>query len=206
MANSRQPRPWIFRRRRQNRLENDGAEAKLSLGAAIACQRAMQTTQWQALVPFLLIMACGGSSDGHHAVGHGPDGGSADPIADSAWPIDGWTDAVREDGAGAKGEAAATPTAAIGDACTDASTCPAASSGTTTCLGGGYPDGYCAIADCATHGHDCPGDATISKCVLAPTAMCLRLCATDADCRQGYSCVDAPDAAGHGASAVCIPK
>jgi hypothetical protein len=100
----------------------------------------------------------------------------------------------------------------VGSACTSDSTCPAGGSGKPVCLLA-WPDGYCAIEGCAQHGHDCPQDpgqggtaTTGSKCVLAPTARCLALCSTTADCRDGYVCQAEPDAAGHGSAKVCVPK
>jgi hypothetical protein len=96
--------------------------------------------------------------------------------------------------------------AMVGDPCSEATSCLAGGSGTVVCLGDTYPGGYCAVANCGTHAHDCPGDATVSKCVLAPASICLRLCEIDADCRLGYICLAEEDAAGHGSAKVCIPK
>lgn len=100
----------------------------------------------------------------------------------------------------------------IGSACTVDVECPAGGSGTPVCLTD-WPSGYCAVDACADHGHDCPDDpgngstsTTGGKCVLAPTARCLALCATDADCRTGYSCASKGDAAGHGNVNVCVPS
>lgn len=100
----------------------------------------------------------------------------------------------------------------IGDACTADGECPAGGSGTATCLSD-WPGGYCAVVECAQHGHDCPEDpglgvtaSTGSKCVLDPLASCLALCATDTDCRPEYECAPRSDAAGHGTTAVCVPR
>jgi hypothetical protein len=75
-----------------------------------------------------------------------------------------------------------------------------------------WPGGYCAVDGCEQHGHDCPNDPGLGgtakiggKCVIAPTNTCLALCASSADCREGYSCVPKPDAAGHGTADVCFP-
>jgi hypothetical protein len=109
------------------------------------------------------------------------------------------------------GDASVSSTA-VGASCAAAAECPAGGTGTAQCLTD-WPDGYCAVVDCETHGHDCPNDpglvttaTTGSKCVLAPTAMCLALCGSAKDCRQGYACVEKEDAAGHGSAKVCMPK
>jgi len=99
----------------------------------------------------------------------------------------------------------------IGSACSEDNECPAGGSGTPACIKE-WPDGYCAVKDCAAHGHDCPGDPgqgtsdSGSKCVKAPTATCLQLCGSGSDCREGYACVQKSDAAGHGQVQVCFPK
>ncbi|MBI5481729.1 MAG: hypothetical protein HY906_22930 [Deltaproteobacteria bacterium] len=99
----------------------------------------------------------------------------------------------------------------VGDPCSAASECPAGGSGTTACLTD-WPGGYCAVQGCEQHGHDCPNDpglggtaTTGGKCVLDPDATCLALCATEADCREGYVCEARGDAAGHGSANVCVP-
>lgn len=120
--------------------------------------------------------------------------------------------------AGASGVAGGTTTEAtttqrVGAACSDDSQCPSGGSGTPSCLTQ-WPEGYCAIKDCAVHGHDCPEDpgqaATNptdgAKCVLSPLATCLALCASDSDCRAGYQCSNRDDAAGHGKATVCVPR
>ena len=99
---------------------------------------------------------------------------------------------------------------AVGDSCTTETSCPSGGSGTAACLAD-WPGGYCAVRGCAAHGHDCPGDpgqavsGTGSKCVLAPEATCLKLCAQNSDCRDGYLCATRDDAAGHGSAQVCVP-
>jgi len=102
----------------------------------------------------------------------------------------------------------------VGDSCEAASECPKGGSGKVVCLTTGYPEGYCAVSDCADHGHDCPSDPglggtpgpTSSKCVKSGAGnACLRLCAKKDDCRAGYSCVNRDDAAGHGQASVCLP-
>ena len=103
----------------------------------------------------------------------------------------------------------ATPST-LGSPCVADDSCPAGGSGTATCLTE-WPNGYCAVEGCSTHGHDCPGDAgnggtSGSKCVKAPTPICLLLCDADADCRAGYACASKVDAAGHGSANVCVPK
>ena len=102
--------------------------------------------------------------------------------------------------------------AQIGDPCSSAESCPAGGSGTPVCLDE-WPGGYCAVDACTDHGHDCPEDpglggtaTTGGKCVLAPAAKCLALCAGDADCREGYACRPRGDAAGHGEANVCVPE
>lgn len=122
------------------------------------------------------------------------------------------SDESSEDPHGAGGSAGATGGGAVGSACSSASDCPAGGSGSPVCRTD-WPSGYCAVADCSDHGHDCPNDpglgstaTTGGKCVLAPTAMCLALCASDADCRDGYECVPKSDAAGHATADVCFPK
>ncbi len=99
---------------------------------------------------------------------------------------------------------------AIGSPCTAETDCPAGGSGTPKCRTD-WPGGYCLVTGCAAHGHDCPGDAGLggtqgSKCVKTPELMCLALCDSVADCREGYDCVPKPDAAGHGSVNVCYPK
>ncbi len=123
-------------------------------------------------------------------------------------------DAGGEQGGGA--DAGTTPDAGasgsrVGDPCRSASDCPAGGSGATTCLIS-WPQGYCAVSGCAQHGHDCPNDPGLGststvggKCVNAPTATCLALCADSASCRAGYVCEQRDDAAGHGTSGVCVP-
>jgi hypothetical protein len=142
----------------------------------------MHAIRWLSLVSLFVALGCGGSSDHDHddAGEHLTDGSVAE-----AGPVPG--------------------ASSVGDSCTEASTCPAASSGTAACLTSGYPGGYCAVQGCSAHGHDCPGEATVSKCVLAPDATCLRLCEADADCRPGYVCAAAADAASHEPISVCIP-
>lgn len=139
---------------------------------------------------FVLAPVFGGCS----SAGQGHD---ASPLAMDASNVDLLTEA---------GSLPSGTAGAIGNSCVDASTCPAGGSGSVTCLGGAYQGGYCAVTDCAAHGHDCPGVGTTSECVLVPAATCLRLCQTDADCRAGYICLAEPDAAGHGSYQVCIPK
>ena len=99
----------------------------------------------------------------------------------------------------------------VGDVCTSAADCPAGGSGSPACLTD-WPDGYCAVTGCEDHGHDCPGDpglggtaTTGGKCVLDPDPTCLALCASAADCREGYTCESRGDAAGHGEALVCVP-
>lgn len=113
--------------------------------------------------------------------------------------------------AGVSGGEAGTTKDAVGAPCTLASECPIGGSGSAACLTE-WPGGYCAVRDCTPHGHDCPGDpgqgstaTTGGKCVLAPTAICLALCAADTDCRPGYACQARDDAAGHGSANVCAP-
>lgn len=111
---------------------------------------------------------------------------------------------------GSDGESPLPPSAkTVGDACTTAAECPAGGSGTPICLSE-MPGGTCAVAGCADHGHDCPGDSgdggTVgAKCVKAPENTCLLLCTKDADCRAGYGCLEKLDAAGHGTARVCFP-
>lgn len=102
----------------------------------------------------------------------------------------------------------------VGDPCKAVDVCPqAGGSGTAVCWTS-FPGGYCAVADCKPHGHDCPNDpgqggtakTTSSTCVKYGTGTaCLRNCIVDGDCRPGYTCVSRDDAAGHGAVKVCLP-
>jgi hypothetical protein len=53
----------------------------------------------------------------------------------------------------------------------------------------GYPDGYCSeFCDLATQ--DCSGDAVCADLGLSTNGLCLDGCASDADCRAGYTCLD----------------
>lgn len=98
------------------------------------------------------------------------------------------------------------PRLLVGDPCSQDIECPAGGSGTATCItGAAYPGGYCAVEACATHGHDCPGNGVESQCVVGPTDRCLKLCASDPDCRDGYVCRPEPDSANHGTVSVCVP-
>lgn len=99
----------------------------------------------------------------------------------------------------------------IGDACVATTACPAGGSGTPVCLTD-WPAGYCAVALCTVHAHDCPEDPGLgntsssgSQCVLAPEPTCLALCGSTADCRPGFICAPRADAAGHGTAQVCVP-
>lgn len=102
----------------------------------------------------------------------------------------------------------------VGDPCSSDPQCPAGGSGAPACITAPeFQGGYCAVEACSAHGHDCPGDGVQSKCVVATVASvsanrCLRLCASDADCRAGYTCqakMDAAAGAGHGQVQVCFP-
>jgi len=145
--------------------------------------------------------------------------GTGDPGAAEAWDIPGLPDIAGDPASGDPDATADIPgtdamtgdeasgggPALVGRPCTSAESCPPGGSGTTDCRLD-WPDGYCAVTGCADHGHDCPGDAVQSKCVLAPTSMCLALCDAVTDCRSGYACVAKPDAAGHGTASVCFPE
>jgi hypothetical protein len=169
-----------------------------------------------ALATLLLLCACGSSKDTHH-----------DSTAAADWPrkteattpareaavggeAGGGVDAKKGGEAGVKPDGGNTGTK-VGDPCTAATKCPAGGSGKAACQTA-WPDGYCVVDGCSQHGHDCPGDpgqnsnVGDSKCVLAPTAACLKLCTTQADCRSGYTCAQKSDAAGHGQVQVCVPK
>lgn len=150
------------------------------------------------ITSLLALTACGGESSDS---GNDEAGGSNAGGASSGG------------GAGTSGTGSAgAGTTEVGDPCASASQCPAGGSGTAVCVTD-WRAGYCAVSACAAHGHDCPTDPglggtakTGSKCVLAPTAMCLALCASSADCRDEYECVAKPDAAGHATANVCFPK
>lgn len=120
--------------------------------------------------------------------------------------MDSGMDAGVADDVGQSGDAGGVQKAA-GAACTAAGECPAGGSGTVACETT-WPDGYCLVADCAQHGHDCPLDAQPGggKCVDFDGAKCLAVCASKADCRTGYDCVAQPDTAGHGSFEVCVPQ
>ncbi len=130
----------------------------------------------------------------------------ADADADAA-PDEGMDDGTTPDEAGDRSDAGRK----VGDPCVDAAECPAGGSGSPVCLD--WPGGYCAVAGCAEHGHDCPDDpglggtaTTGGKCVLFPDLRCLALCAGNGDCRSGYACTAVPDASGHGTVDVCVPS
>lgn len=100
----------------------------------------------------------------------------------------------------------------VGDPCSAPSECPVGGSGSPECLTD-WPGGYCAVASCEAHGHDCPDDpglggtaTTGGKCVLDPEPTCLALCASSSDCRDGYACEPRSDSAGHGSVNVCVPS
>ncbi|GMV17526.1 MAG: hypothetical protein IPM35_01625 [Myxococcales bacterium] len=155
----------------------------------------MRTENLSLLISFLaLVTACGGDSDSGKS-GAGGVSGAGGAVS----------------GGGGAGVADGGP-AQVGDPCSSATECPAGGSGTPVCVAE-WPGGYCAVEGCADHGHDCPNDpglggtaTTGGKCVLAPEATCLALCAGNADCRDGYECVGKPDAAGHTSTNVCFPK
>lgn len=147
--------------------------------------------EWAFLTVLVLSTACGGERS--ETAGTGAASGSGG-------------------GAGAGMGGAEAGAGKVGDPCTGPAQCPGGGSGTTVCVSA-WPEGYCAVSDCTQHGHDCPNDpglggtaTTGGKCVLAPTATCLALCASDVDCRDGYECVPKPDAAGHATANVCFPK
>lgn len=101
---------------------------------------------------------------------------------------------------------------AVGSSCTSSDECPSGGSGSPACLTD-WPGGYCVVDECTQHGHDCPNDpgqgstaSTGSKCVVAPTARCLALCAGKLDCRAGYACLPKQDSSGHGTANVCVPE
>ncbi len=136
--------------------------------------------------------------------------GCGDSDSDSKSTTDGGGGNAGSAGAGSAA-GAGTTSGAIGDPCTSVDACPAGGSGSPVCLSD-WPGGYCAVDGCEQHGHDCPNDPGLGgtakiggKCVIAPTNKCLALCASNADCREGYSCVPKPDAAGHGTADVCFP-
>lgn len=108
------------------------------------------------------------------------------------------------------GESPATPPGVpllpVGAPCSTDDQCQPGGSGAAVCLTDGYQGGYCAVADCAAHGHDCPGNGSSSQCVSTPANRCLKLCSLDVDCRSGYACQSLPDAAGHGSATVCLPR
>lgn len=153
-----------------------------------------------------LVSACG-DGDGQAPGTDSPGVDAASDTAEDATPAQdsGVNDEGgqgNESGAGAK----------VGDPCSSADSCPAGGSGSPACLTD-WPGGYCAVADCEQHGHDCPDDpglgvvaTTGSQCVLAPAARCLALCGNDEDCRPEYVCAPKPDAAGHGTATVCVPR
>jgi len=146
-----------------------------------------------------------GGGMGGGGMGGGMGGGGTGGVESSA---DGGTGS----GGGGAVDAGTPAGPQVGDACASRDLCPSGGSGSTVCRAD-WPGGYCAVDGCSQHGHDCPSDpglggtATVgSKCVLAPTAFCLSLCGSDADCRAGYACVDKSDAAGHGSAKVCVPQ
>lgn len=149
------------------------------------------------LAVLLIGAGCGGSSgsDGNSGTGGVGTGGAA---------TGGAAGAAAGSGGGTAGDK-------VGIPCASASECPAGGSGETVCLTD-WPGGYCAVKGCEQHGHDCPNDPGLGststvggKCVLAPEETCLALCATKADCRDGYDCLPKGDAAGHGSANVCVP-
>lgn len=148
----------------------------------------MKTSSWFVLLAVAWMGAeCGGGSDSDD---HSGTGGA---------------------GAGGAGTGGGTAGDEVGIPCASASECPAGGSGEAVCLSD-WPGGYCAVEGCESHGHDCPSDPGLGststvggKCVLAPAATCLALCATKADCREGYDCLPKGDAAGDGSANVCVP-
>lgn len=154
-----------------------------------------------------------GDAGSDHLDGGGPiDAGPSDAGPSDAGPSDaGPIDAGPIDAGTAEPADAGAPLR-VGSACTASSACPAGAAGRATCVTS-WPDGYCVVDGCSSHGHDCPDDpgqdASVtsgSKCVKAPTARCLALCVSEADCRTGYACVAKTDAAGHGSAKVCFPR
>jgi len=146
-------------------------------------------------ISLALNVGCGSTEDTSHAHGSAKD---ANPEVSD----DSRSDVVED-----------SDPARVGDPCSVADACPNGGSGTTVCLTTS-PGGYCAVKDCAQHGHDCPNDpglggtpgANSSQCVtLAIGSYCMRNCSAPADCRTGYTCASRPDASGHAAVSVCVP-
>ncbi len=157
-----------------------------------------------ALLAASMGTACGGESSETKQASGGAGGSGA--------TASGGASAGGSAGASAGGSAATDAgQGKVGDPCSSAGQCPAGGSGAPVCLTD-WPGGYCAVSSCEVHGHDCPNDpglggtaTTGGKCVLAPEATCLALCASSADCRDGYECLPKPDAAGHATANVCVP-
>lgn len=150
-------------------------------------------------VAFLAPTACDGGDDDDTT---GADAAAAMPDGAVAMP----------DGAPATPDAPPAGGPKVGDPCTTADDCPAGGTGTTVCLTDGFPGGYCAVMDCGDHSHDCPDDpgqttttTEGAKCVKTPANFCAQLCASNADCREGYACLPQGDTAGHGTVDVCWP-
>jgi hypothetical protein len=147
-------------------------------------------------------IACGSSSSPPPADSKPPAVEASSPGSEASAP--------REAG---KATEAATPQAAkLGDPCTKATQCEKTGGGIAVCRES-WPGGYCVVEGCTALSHDCPGDPGMGKfavgggkCVLAPTPVCLKMCAAAGDCRSGYDCVEKPDGMGHGAVKVCVPK
>ena len=107
---------------------------------------------------FGIVTACGSSESEAPSGSGGVAGGGA---------VGGGAGVANSDGA--SGASAAR----VGDPCTSVTVCPAGGSGTPVCLTD-WPGGYCAIAACTDHGHDCPEDPglgnTATTVSVRPTA------------------------------------
>jgi hypothetical protein len=93
-------------------------------------------------------------------------------------------------GGGVGAGACFAPGAAVGDPCTDDSTCPMGGFCQTE-VGTGWPAGSCLVTGCDPVANTgCAGDAqcVTSTSPFGSTDFCIDGCATTADCRDGYVC------------------
>lgn len=72
-------------------------------------------------------------------------------------------------------------TAIVGDACETSTDC-----GTRMYCERSMPQGYCSVQNCEVIG--CPDEGVCVSFDL-DTSFCMRQCAADVDCREGYRCV-----------------
>jgi hypothetical protein len=130
------------------------------------------------LVGLLLLGACG---DDGAARAPSPDTDGTDSGFD-ADPTDAASDAADE-----------LPADPLPDGapCTDDRACAGGA-----CLSpyDGFPGGFCTVRNCDS-ARDCTGDAACLRGAFNGN-LCVPLCATSADCREGYDCVAVPGAGG----------